>query len=92
MDTACLFLLSLLGHKHLFRENWLHLLLCPPLKQTRKWRDPGQLCMGPHRKEKDTDRMGQGCAYKSECRFLVGKEEFVKKGKKKSNPTGETPV
>lgn len=49
--------------------------------------------MGPHRKEKDMDRMGQGCAYKSECKFLVGKEEFVKKGKKKIKPNrGDTSV
>lgn len=25
-------------------------------------------------------RMGRGCAYKSECRFLAGKEELVKRG------------
>lgn len=42
------------------------LLLYPPLKQTGEWRDPGQLCPGPHRKEKGTDKMGLGCAYKSE--------------------------
>lgn len=82
-----LFLPSMLRVK--VQGRLAELLLYPPLKT----RDPGRLCTGPQRKDKGTDRMGRGCAYKSECRLPVGNEDLVKeRRKKKIKPNPEDPV